>query len=102
MKNNKFYTKPLSNIYKRPSDVSEVTSQILYGEKFEILSKKKDWMKIKTSFDNYVGYIKNEKYIEIDKPSHKVYTLKASIFSRPNSKTKNFLPLTIFYFLIKF
>jgi len=92
VKNNKFYTKPLSNIYKRPSDVSEVTSQILYGEKFEILSKKKDWMKIKTSFDNYVGYIKNEKYIEIDKPSHKVYTLKASIFSRPNSKTKNFLP----------
>ena len=92
MKNNKFYIKPLSNVYKRPSDVSEITSQILYGEKFRVLSKNKDWIKIKTSFDNYVGYIKNEKYLENYKPTHKVYNLKAAIFSRPNNKTKNFLP----------
>ena len=92
MKNNYFYKKPLSNIYKKPSKSSEGTSQILYGEKFKILSKKKDWIKIKTSFDNYVGYIKNEKYIKIYKPTHKVYSLKSTIFSRPNYKTKKFLP----------
>ena len=92
MKNNFFYKKQFSNIYKRSSTSSEVTSQILYGEKFKILSKNKDWIKIKTLFDNYVGYIKKEKYIKNYKPTHKVYNLKATIFSKPNNKTKNFLP----------
>ena len=93
MKNNFFYKNQFSNIYKRSSRFSEITSQILYGEKFKILSKNKDWIKIKTSFDNYVGYIKNEKYLENYKPTHKVYSLKAAIFSKPNNKTKIFYPL---------
>ena len=92
MKNNFFYKSKFSSIYKNSSELSEVTSQILYGEKFKILSKKKGWIKIKSSFDNYVGYIKNEKYVIEHNPSHKVYILKASIFSNLNKKTKNFLP----------
>ena len=92
MKNNFFYKRQFSNIYKRTSRFSEVTSQILYGEKFKILSKKKDWIKIKSLFDNYVGYIKNDKYVKNYKPTHKVYSLKTTIFSKPNNKTKTFLP----------
>ena len=92
MKNNFFYNKQYSNIYKSSSRCSEVISQILYGEKFKILSKNKNWIKIKTSFDNYVGYIKNEKNLKSYKPTHKVYNLKAAIFSKPNKKTKKFLP----------
>ena len=85
MKNNCFYKKPLSNVYKKPSKVSEVTSQIIYGEKFKILSKNKSWLRIKTSFDNYTGYIKNKNYTKNHKPTHKVSILKANIFN----KTKN-------------
>ena len=92
MKNNHFYRKPLSNIYKKPSEISEVTSQILYGEKFKILSKNKNWIKIKVSFDNYIGYIKNKNYTNNYKPTHKVFTLKSSIFNKLNNKTKYFLP----------
>ncbi len=92
MKSNFFYKNKFSNIYKNSSRLSEVTSQILYGEKFKILSKKKDWIKIKSSFDNYVGYIKNEKYVIDHNPSYKVYSLKAAIFDKLNKKTKNFLP----------
>ena len=92
MKNNFFYKNKFSNIYKNSSRLSEVTSQILYGEKFKILSKNKDWIKIKSSFDNYVGFIKNEKYTIKHNPSHKVYSLKATIFDKLNKKTKNFLP----------
>ena len=92
MKNNFFYNKQYSNIYKSSSRYSEVISQILYGEKFKILSKNKNWIKIKTSFDNYVGYIKNEKNLKSHKPTHKVYNLKATIFSKPNKETKKFLP----------
>ena len=91
MKNNFFFIKQFSNIYKKASKNSEVTSQILYGEKFNILSKKKGWIKIKASFDNYTGYIKNEKYKMNENQSHKVNVLKANIFSKTNKKTKNFL-----------
>ena len=59
---NNFLNIALSNIYTKPNTKSEVSSQILYGEKFKILSEKKGWLKIKTYFDNYIGYIKKQKY----------------------------------------
>ena len=92
MKNNFFFKKQFSNIYKKASKNSEVTSQILYGEKFKILSKNKEWIKIKSSFDNYIGYIQNKNYIDKHFPKYKIYSLKANIFSKPNKKTKKFLP----------
>ena len=92
MKNNYFYRKSLSNIYKKPSEVSEVTSQIIYGEKFKILSKNKSWLRIKTSFDNYIGYIKDENYTDDHNPTHKVFSLKINIFNKQKKKTKYFLP----------
>ncbi|MDA9217246.1 C40 family peptidase [Candidatus Pelagibacter ubique] len=92
MKDNYFYKKPLSNIYKKPNAFSEVTSQILYGEKFKIISKNKNWIKIKVSFDNYTGYIKNKYYTKDHQPNHKIFTLKANIYNKQKNKTKNFLP----------
>ena len=92
MKNNYFYKKPLSDIYKKPDVVSEVTSQILYGEKFNIISKNKSWIKIKVLFDNYIGYIKNKDYTKDHKPTHKIFILKANIYNKKKNKTKYFLP----------
>ena len=92
MKNNYFYKKPLSDIYKKPDVVSEVTSQILYGEKFKIISKNKSWIKIKVLFDNYIGYIKNKDYTKDHKPTHKIFILKANIYNKQKNKTKYFLP----------
>ena len=63
MRNNYFFKDQFSNIYKKTSKNLEVTSQILYGEKFKILSKNKKWLKIKTSFDNYIGYVKKINYV---------------------------------------
>ena len=50
MQNNFYFIGNFSNIYKNPSRRSEVTSQIIYGEKFKILSRNKNWLKIKTMF----------------------------------------------------
>ena len=93
MKNNYFYKKPLSNIYKKPNVVSEVTSQILYGQKFKIISKNKSWIKIKVLFDNYIGYIKNKDYTKDHKRTHKIFILKANIII--NKKIRQ----NIFYLL---
>tara|TARA_B100000900_G_scaffold11773_1_gene9616 strand:+ start:6 stop:752 length:747 start_codon:yes stop_codon:yes gene_type:complete len=92
VKNNFFFKKNFSNIYKKTSKNSEVTSQILYGDKFKILSKNKKWIKIKLLFDNYIGYIENKDYVTKHYPKYKVYSLKASIFNKQNKKIKTFLP----------
>ena len=57
MQNNFYFIGNFSNIYKNASKRSEVTSQIIHGEKFKILKKNKNWIKIKTLFDNYKGFI---------------------------------------------
>ena len=85
MKNN-FLNISVTNIYSKPSLKSEVTSQILYGEKFKVLSKKRNWVKIKTSFDNYIGFIKQNKFYEKFKPSLKISKLKSKIFRKQNNR----------------
>ena len=92
MQNNFYFKGNFSNIYKKPSRYSEVTSQILYGEKFRILKKNKNWIKIKTLFDNYIGYIKNCNYVKKFDPSYKVSELKAKVFKKPNRITYGWLP----------
>ena len=88
MKNNFYFKEPFSNIYKLPNIHSEVTSQILYGERFKILSKKRGWIKIKSLYDSYTGFIKNKNYVNKLKISHKVSNIQANIFKKPNVKTK--------------
>ena len=93
MKNN-FFNKSIGNINSRPFLNSEVTSQILYGEKFKILSKNKGWVKIKTKYDNYTGFIKSHKFLKKFKPTNKIYKLRSRIFRKKDNKffkTKNFL-----------
>ena len=40
-----------------PSDRSEIVSQILFGEHFEILEQVKQWTRIRMQFDDYEGWI---------------------------------------------
>ena len=77
------------NIYEQPSINSKISSQIIYGEKFKVLKKVKSFLKIKTSYDKYTGYIKDKKFIKKFRPTHKVKTLKTKIY-----KSNNFLPFS--------
>ena len=91
---NNFYNKSIGNIYSKTSTNSEVTSQILFGEKFKILSRNKNWVKIKTSFDNYIGFIKKSKFIKIHNPDFKVFSPKSPVFKKINNnfvKTSKYL-----------
>ena len=85
MKNN-FLNKSVANIYFKPSHNSEVVSQILYGEKFKILLKRKKYIKIKTHYDNYIGYIKKGKFLENFKPSYKISKIKSRIFFKRDKR----------------
>ena len=88
MKNNFYNKNTYINLYEKPSYKSKISSQIIYGEKFKILSKKKGWLKIKTAFDKYVGYTKNIKYSNKFSPTHKISVQKTNIFNFPKNSNK--------------
>tara|TARA_X000000368_G_scaffold409169_1_gene390765 strand:- start:2116 stop:2868 length:753 start_codon:yes stop_codon:yes gene_type:complete len=98
VQNSFFCNKPYINLYESSSLKSKISSQLLYGEKFKILYKKKQFIKIKTDYDNYTGYIKLSKFINKFRETHKVKVLKSRILKNPNylrkSKTKKFLPFS--------
>ncbi|NNF31304.1 MAG: C40 family peptidase [Flavobacteriaceae bacterium] len=53
------------------SDQSELVSQILYGETFKVLERRKKWSKIRLQFDSYEGWIDNKQFTEISKEDFK-------------------------------
>lgn len=54
----------LANIPLRfePSDRSELVSQVLFGEHFQILEQNQKWSKIKLAYDDYEGWIDNKQF----------------------------------------
>ena len=88
---NKYYSKSLTiNVLEKPYRNSNISSQIIYGESFKILSKHKNFYKVKSLYDNYTGFIAKD--IKVDKkfnPTHKIKTLKSKIYiGSENSKKK--------------
>ena len=87
---NKYLTNNFSviNVHKKPSNKSEVVTQMIFGDSFSVLRKTNQWIKIKIKEDGYKGFIKNRKFSNFLKPSHKINILKAKIFRYPNKREK--------------
>ena len=80
--------KSVINIYKAKNTKSEVVTQLLYGDTFKKLKEIRSWIRIKNDTDNYKGYIKKKNFTSNQKNTHKVYNLKANLYSKPNTKNK--------------
>ncbi len=52
------------------SDVSEMVTQVLYGEHFKILETRKKWSRIRLAFDNYEGWIDNKQFFKISEEDY--------------------------------
>ena len=48
---------------REPSDRSEMVSQLLLGETFDILERAEKWSLIRNHYDDYEGWIDNKQYI---------------------------------------
>ncbi len=53
-----------------PSNKLELVSQVLFGEHFKVLEIRKEWSKIRLSFDKYEGWIDNKQYELINKETY--------------------------------
>lgn len=53
-----------------PSDKSELSSQILYGECFKVLEKRKDWIRVRLADDDYEGWIDKKQFLDISEEDY--------------------------------
>ena len=87
MKNNL----PFINVYEKKSTNSKIVTQILYGEFFKSIKNSKSWMQIKNDADGYKGFIVKKKFPSNIKNTHKVHSIHAELYSKPNVKIKKTL-----------
>lgn len=52
------------------NDRSEIVSQVLFGEHFEILEQAKQWTRIKLQYDNYEGWIDTKQFQPISEEDY--------------------------------
>ena len=50
----------------QPADVSEMVTQLLYGDYFKVLEARGKWSRIRIAFDSYEGWIDNRQFQIID------------------------------------
>jgi uncharacterized protein YgiM (DUF1202 family) len=63
------------------SDKSEIVSQVLFGEHFEVLEQSKQWSRIKMQYDNYEGWIDTKQFQEITESNFKQLSADAIILN---------------------
>ena len=72
------------NLYDKNN---KIASQLLYGETFSIINKKVGRYHIKTTYDNYSGFIKIKKILKCkNNPTHQIVSKKAFTYKKKNKK----------------
>lgn len=83
-----------------PNDASEMISQVLFGEHFKVLEKRKKWSRIRLAHDDYEGWIDNKQYQEIsnevyDKIQPENTKIAADIINFIDDNNDNFASISI-------
>ena len=53
-----------------PSDRSEMISQLLFGDHFEVLEQTEKWIRIQTAYDDYQGWIDIKQFLPLDEETY--------------------------------
>jgi cell wall-associated NlpC family hydrolase len=76
---------------QNPSHKSELINQLLFGETYQVLDKDKDWLLIKTNFDNYEGWINENQadFIDENEINRMNSELQPHVVSRMYARIEN-------------
>ncbi len=86
---------------KKPSDKSELTTQLLFGETFELLEEQEKWVKIKNEHDQYISWIDRKQFLEISEKTHHRIRKEASplafelVHPLQNTSTEGLFPIVL-------
>lgn len=83
-----------------PSEKCEMISQLLFGEHFKILEIRRQWSKIRLSFDNYEGWIDNKQYEEVSEDTfsdleNSTTSMAGELIDFATDENQNFSTVTI-------
>lgn len=83
-----------------PSDRSEIVSQVLFGEHFEILEQNNQWSKIKLHYDGYEGWVDGKQYQIISKENYDILCneaviLNADLVEYVSAQNNSLIPITL-------
>lgn len=70
-------------VRETPSDLSQMTTQLLFGDVFEVLDKKDNWLQIQNAHDNYVGWIDEKQQITLSEEEFNTH--KNTLFTNAKS-----------------
>ena len=79
-------------------DKSEMINQLIYGDLFEVLEEKEKWIKIKSMYDDYTGWIDNKQYFKVEDTdklilNKPIYSLDLVEFIENNEKELFTIPI---------
>jgi len=86
---------------KEPSDRSEMLTQLLFGEHFNILEVQDSWCRIKIAFDNYECWIDKKQFIPIEQHTYDILNSTEDYFCNElvqiitDDKTSMLFPIVI-------
>ncbi|MBZ9652963.1 C40 family peptidase [Psychroflexus montanilacus] len=92
---------PLSVVPVRAeaSDASEMVTQLLYGDHFEIIETKSKWIKIRIAFDGYEGWLDKKQAFEIDETTFiatkEKHLYSTDLLSLMTTSTGHLMPVCI-------
>ncbi len=83
-----------------PSEGSEMTSQVLYGEHFKVLEYREKWSRIRLAYDLHEGWINNNQYLLISEENYIEFDAQELAFSADLvelilDKEQNLLPIPL-------
>lgn len=85
----------VSPLRAESSDRSEMVTQLLFGEKAEILESRKNWIRVKADFDGYEGWADPKQFLELNEAEY--HSIRNDQFASEsfNLAVENGMPLTL-------
>ncbi len=83
-----------------PSDRSEIVSQVLFGEHFEVLEELKQWRRIRLHYDNYEGWVDAKQFQIISETAYETLSketivLNADLIDYISAPNNTLLPIPL-------
>jgi hypothetical protein len=90
----------ITSLRLEPNDTSKLVSQILFGEHFKVLERRKKWSKVRVAYDKFEGWVSNNQYLEILEDEYKdIEKEEASYLSDlvefVENKSKELIPILL-------
>lgn len=76
---------PLAPLRSHPDDASEMVSQLLFGQSFDIIETAEKWTLIRNHADGYHAYIGNKQFVTIGKAELEYFNAHHNIVDRHNT-----------------